>query len=236
MSDSFYLGAYWGARRETVEECTDRWVDFLERIASIDSSLATWYERGRSDRDALRRPIDGTRERMHGLLLAGRNRLDSGDRAVIEELGFQVGMWNGAANAAGLTVCCGVYSEVKGVGNLLVMDLPSADGDAGRLFTRATARALVEAVVECWEPTWVTWTSDDLADAQPRGVGTVGWMTYLADPLVRRLEAPLDGYDTEQLDSGVLVTLADDATVVSADDVHRLRAALGDVVRWRDQD
>jgi len=147
-------------------------------------------------------------------------------------------MWNGSASpdSIGLSVGCGSYSEVKGLGNSLVVDLPSPDGDAGRLFTRATARALVEAVVECWEPTWVTWTSHDLADAQPRGVGRVGWMTYLADPLVRRLEAPLDGYDTKQLDSGVLVTLADDATVVSADDVHRLRAALGDVVRWRDQD
>ncbi len=234
---SHYLGAYWGARAETLEQCTDRCVSFLKRIGSVDSALATWYEKGRSRRDALRKPVEPTPVRIRDLLLAGRNRRDLGDRSVLEDLGFRVGMWNGSAapDSVGLSVRCGSYTAVKGLGNALVVNLPSPEGEVGRrLFAGATAGALVEAVVEYWEPTWATWTSHELADAQPTDGGVVGWMTYLSGP--HGLKVPLDGYDTKQLGEGLLITLGEQPTAVSADDVLGLRAALGPIVRWRDQD
>ncbi len=236
---SHYLGAYWGARAETLEQCTDRCVSFLKRIGSVDPALGTWYQKGRSRRDALRKPVEPTPVRIRDLLLAGRNRRDLGDRPVVEELGFRVGMWNGSASpdSVGLSVHCGCYTAVKGLGNALVLNLPSPEGEVGRrLFTGATAGALVEAVVESWEPTWATWTSHELADTQPTDGGVVGWMTYLSDPLIHRLKVPLDGYDTKRLGGGLLITLGEHPTAVSADGVLGLRAALGLTVRWRDQD
>jgi len=98
----------------------------------------------------LRKPVEAAPDRIRGLLLAGRNRHDCGDRSVIEDLGFRVGMWNGSSSrdSVGLSVGCGAYSSVKGLGNALVMNLPSPDGEVGRTYFAGPLAHRLEAPLD----------------------------------------------------------------------------------------
>ncbi|MFY0570958.1 Imm52 family immunity protein [Archangium lansingense] len=43
MQDKYYVGAYWGPRKETALECARRAEFFLHRLARCDPSFAQWY-------------------------------------------------------------------------------------------------------------------------------------------------------------------------------------------------
>jgi len=234
MSATFYVGAYWGARREDVEPCARRLQDFLERLSDIDSQFATWFRTGRSRRDALRRRVDPTREGLTELLLAGRHRRDTG--SVMEDLGYSIGMWNGREPDAGLSVHCGGYTAVAGILNSCVVELPPMSAESEALYEVGVARSLMAAVVECWEPDWATWTSHELRESLPFQTGEVivGWMTYLSSSLLSR-ESRLPALpDVEDVGDGVLITLGGDPAAVSADDLLALRHALGGAVASED--
>lgn len=199
----FYAGAYWPARAEDVEACADRLERFMHRLATVDPLLARWYHTGYSEA-SVRRPFDACRPDLVAALLAGRNRRDS-DRSVIEELGFSVGLWNGAPDASiGLRVSCG-KSEPR-LPNTVILELPKPLSVSATLSEDSTALSLVEAMVEAWEPDWATVTSDDLRDAQGprRGGVVVGWMTYLSADRGPFGELN-DGYRIEPVGEGLAV-------------------------------
>src|SRR3989442_863361 len=96
MTSRYMLGAYWPARQESIEECGNRLGRFLTELAMCDPVFAIWCERGRSRKEASERHVAvEDRHDLLDLLDRGRNRRDVG-RDVIDELGFNVGLWNGA--------------------------------------------------------------------------------------------------------------------------------------------
>src|SRR5947209_17211529 len=116
MIVSYYIGAYWGIRKETLEECTHRLAGFLMCLAECDPCFAHWFKKGASRKEALTHEINPNIATLQTLLLAGRNRTDIGHK-VIEELGFRVGLWNGARNDAettSLSIHCGSYAPRPG--------------------------------------------------------------------------------------------------------------------------
>ncbi len=148
----FLLGAYWDARPDSLENCTENAGRFFAGLAEIDPLLAHWYERGRSRKDALERQVDTSdTQKLQDLLLKGRNRRDVG-REVIDELGFKLSLWNGASEEeaeASVSVHCGAYSER--VGNNVLIDLPyQSEG----LKWVENASSLLALVAEIWRPKW----------------------------------------------------------------------------------
>lgn len=234
MADSCYLGAYWGSRGEPVQDCARRLADLLTALGDIDPLLTTWYEKSRSRKAALKRPVDLSPEELQALLLAGRSRLDDEDRTVITDLGYRAGLWNGQDIEVALNVQCGatIVNPMMS-SNMVVMQLPQAEGDAVALYHRQTALAIVRAVVTVWQPSWCTWTSHALRNAQgaqPREV-VAGWATYVADGasvLTDRLPAEVT---TEPVGSGLLLTADGDADSASETTVLAIRDALGRALR-----
>ena len=55
---SFMLGAYWDARPDSLEKCTEDAGRFFTHLAAADPLLGRWFEPGRSRKDALRRKVD----------------------------------------------------------------------------------------------------------------------------------------------------------------------------------
>lgn len=181
----YKLCAYWNARKETIDACAERLARFLSALSACDVVFTTWFEKSTSRRKAKQAKIDFTnRACLLDLLEKGRNRKDIG-REVIEELGYHVGMWNGAKSKkmVGLDVTCGLYSTAPGIGgNCVIMDLPEELGDlqqadrmAGVLTTAATS----------WEPDWAGILSLE-AMSSPNFSPTVpyvDWMLYLSNTL-----------------------------------------------------
>ncbi|GBF58724.1 hypothetical protein PbB2_02412 [Candidatus Phycosocius bacilliformis] len=152
MTSRFFLGAYWDARRESADDCAVKVSRLLNGMATIDPALSHWFERGRSRKDALTRTVDyADPSRLQTLLLKGRNRYDEGG-GVIDDLGFNLGLWNGAMDddgEASLSVHCGSFNDR--VGNNVLLDLPMQSRNLG---DAKSAAALLALVAETWQPQW----------------------------------------------------------------------------------
>lgn len=122
-----------------------------------------------------------------GLLERGRNRRDT-DKTVIEELGFYIGLWNGAATAekeVGLGVQCGSYILNPNLGNCVTLDLPE---DLGGLRDPDCMAAVVSTVVRAWDPDWAGVMSSEaisVRDFDAR-VPFVDWILYLSNRLAQK--------------------------------------------------
>jgi len=184
MTRRYMLGAYWAARKESVEQCADRLHVFLADLATCDPALATWYERGRSRKEALEKRADvGDQNYLLSLLDRGRNRRDIG-RTVIEELGFGGGLWNGGKEGkeAGLSVKCGLYwaspKSNASMSNCVILDLPEDLGELNQ--TGRMARVLV-AAARAWEPDWAGVMSKNAMSERAFNakVPFVDWMVFV---------------------------------------------------------
>ena len=115
------LGLYWSERPETLESATELCVSAFDALA--DAGFTRFYEKGKSRKDALRRPFVPTRETLAALLARGRNRRDT-DHAVIEDLGFRLALWSGDAEGEAYQVSVHVGVSCPFVSNSFVLNLP----------------------------------------------------------------------------------------------------------------
>lgn len=222
--ESYYVGAYWGDRRESAVECARRLSDCLAALAKLDPLLSSWRHRGRS-KAAAQAPVEMHIDALERLLLDGRNRRDT-DRSVIEELGFRVGIWNGREPMIGLSASVGKDTGAPGLMNSFLLELPAPSGDAARLYDHPVALSIVEAIAASWEPDWATWASNSLRHAQdaPARTPVVGWMTFLS---WGRLNSDfVTDVGAVSLLDGWLVPIGNDVSVVDVDAVLELRRVL----------
>jgi len=191
MND-LYVGAYWGARKESVDLCADRLMALLNGVTVCGDLFSQWYEKGGSRREAMATRIDiQSRESVAKLLEAGRNRTDV-DKAVIDSLGFSIGIWNGQPDeqSASLGIVCGCYSNNPNLRNSVVLELPE---NAGAHLDRDRCFALLTTVIKSWEPEWagVISRSSRIARNYKPGRPFLDWMLYVdrADVKSERLPA-----------------------------------------------
>jgi hypothetical protein len=222
-----YVGAYWGPRREPLAACADRATRFLAGLCSCSPVLATWFEKGDSREDALRRRVLPERDIVMGLLGSGRNQRDI-DRSVIEDLGYSLDVWNGQEPAVGLRIACGKYPPTPNIKNAVVINLPYSEEGLGDLASPEMAKRLVGLAVECWGPDWATWSSHQWREEQgrPARQPVLGWVTYLRGMDGPRALPP--GVSLEPFGDGALVTSGDDIADVTGAKLAALRESLAD--------
>ncbi|MFB1482807.1 immunity 52 family protein [Corallococcus sp. RDP092CA] len=203
MNENYYAGAYWGARKETAEQCAERAEILFGLLSRADPSFARWFRQGRSRKDALSRPIETTRTTLEKLVRQGKDR-------VVEELGFRFSAWNGASDddATGLEVTCGGYSER--VHNFCYFQLPKQGPNAERILTASVLSTMLRSMALSWEPAFAVATSPahrDMVTASPKPGTFVAWITYLSARRgkVPPLPAPVHTEPVE--DKGTLIVL-----------------------------
>lgn len=187
-SSPTWVGAYWGDRYESVDECADRFVSCLVALAKVHHLLSTWFH-GEGRSAAGWHALVPDHETLRALLLEGRSRAHTG--LVIEDFGYTVALWNRAPVSVGLGATVGSYPATVGLGNSFRLGLPPAAGDGGELYEPAVARSIMLALVDSWDPDFATWQSMELYNAQNREAlwnpqvwtsrePKIGWLTYLA--------------------------------------------------------
>ena len=148
MAEPGLLGLYWGPRRESVEECAERWLRALRTLS--EHGFSTYYQKGQSRKDALRRPIDLTPQSIHALLAKGVNRRDD-NRQPIAQLGFSFAAWSGHADGEAYEVSgtCGCWSDV--VSNRFLLNLP-ANGRHSVASALPQLRQAFAELIQIWQP------------------------------------------------------------------------------------
>ncbi|MCA0145760.1 Imm52 family immunity protein [Blastococcus sp. LR1] len=234
MADAFYVGAYWGPREESVDDCAVRLSGQLSTLTGLDPLLQGWFKKGKSRKAALANEVDTSPDSLRALLLAGRQRRDDDERSVIADLGFSVGLWNGQAISVALSVHCGSGAAVQGMtSNYLTIQLPPAQKDSASLYRRDVALGLMRSVVTSWAPAWSTWTNHRLRSAQnpqPHEV-VAGWATFVADGVGVQSQLLPVGAAVKSIGHGLLVVADGDADSASEAWVSAVRGALGPALR-----
>jgi hypothetical protein len=193
MQEMYYVGAYWGVRKETALECAQRAELFFHLLARCDPSFAQWYRAGRRiPRELPGCPVHPDAKEWEKLFLRGRSRTDYGD--VIEDLGFREHVWNAKKEHTRLHLHCGAYSP-WGAGNNCLLYPPTKGPVTERLLRAPVLAEVLTCMVTAWDPDFAVATSDpmrDLVQKQGREVD-VGWLTYLSCRLgtVPPLPAPV---------------------------------------------
>ena len=114
MREGYYVGAYWGPRKETALECARRAELFFHMLARCDPAFAQWYRGGRgAPRELPGHPVRPEVKEWEQLFLRGRNRTDV-DNEIIEDLGFREAVWNAKKERTRLDFHCGGYSPWGG--------------------------------------------------------------------------------------------------------------------------
>ena len=185
MVESYSLGVYWGARKESAWECAQRMARCLSCLADCDASLSQWYQTGDSLEEALQHEVRLSEEALESLLLASRNRSGNG-RDVFEALGFTVGLWNGDVDpngGVGIMMSCGKYAPIPAA-NFCSLDWPRQGPLTERLLQLPALLTLLECQVTAWQPEWGVVESRTYRELMPFPTGgepSMGWLVYLSD-------------------------------------------------------
>ncbi|NVJ04378.1 immunity 52 family protein [Myxococcus sp. AM001] len=178
MDEAYYLGTYWGARKESASECAVRAEALLSHLPDVDPSFDRWFQQGKSRKSALKKPIETSAAQMERWVNRGKD-------CVVEELGYRLRGWNGVPDdrdASSFDATCGGCSAR--VNNYWLFDLPIQGAVASRVLTGPVLSKLLRATAVAWEPDWgVAMSHAHRNIAEPRRAAKspyVGWVTYLA--------------------------------------------------------
>jgi Immunity protein 52 len=185
-SEGYYVGAYWGSRKETALECARRAELFFHMLARCDPSFTHWYHAGRgSPRELPGWPLRPEVEELEKFFLKGRNRTDVG-KVVIEELGFSQMLWDTKKDPTYLTITCGKYTPSSG-SNVCLLHPHKQGAVRERLLCVPVLTEVLTSMATAWDPDYAMASSSQMVDLvrKQKGEVRVGWLTYLS----RRLGA-----------------------------------------------
>jgi hypothetical protein len=207
MIETYYIGAYWEARKENSEACARRISTLVELLAPEDPLFTRWFKGSKSLKESLKRPLELDLPALTRYVQSKIMRDDR--RQPMDDLGFSISLWNGArgGNDAWLGIACGGYSEQ--VGNYCVLNAPYQGPGSERVLTTPFQVQALRALATAWDPDWGVGMSHahrDIIKTKCPDV-LVGWVTYLSSRLgpVPPLPAPVRIEPVE--DKGTLVIL-----------------------------
>lgn len=230
--ETYYVGAYWGPRKESPEECARRTAAFLRLMTSSDPFLAQWYIPSKSRKSSPRSPlVPPDLSTLAEAFRRGVNR--EGRGPAIEELGFNIGLSNGGSSQAHafLTIFCGASSEA--VSNFCLLSPLKPGPDSDRVLSVPVLAGVVRSMVQAWEPDWAVATSSkhrDLLSEKGKAGMFAGWVTYLSRQrgVVPPLPAPVRIERVE--DKGTLVILTPDRLTADNPEHLALGRRVGELV------
>src|ERR1700757_1466763 len=94
MIDTFYIGAYWNARPETLQDVQIKTFKTLSFLKEIDEQFSNWYKTAMSRKKALERKIFITEDAMRELCLQNVKKGELDDKG-FSKMGFLMELWSG---------------------------------------------------------------------------------------------------------------------------------------------
>ena len=208
-AEDITIGAFWGARLCSVQECARTLVDVVERLTATVGPPFRDLFYGRDSPREPRRGFDGEDlDAVAGSLAKSISHRDD-DQTHLPNLGYVISVDEGRnrMHQARIRLTCGL--ESPRLWNSVTLDLPeSVEADAAGLeWVQAALRELIHAT----DPDWARIDSLTRLVAMDRREPspTVGWTLYLKAGPVTIPPLPRD-VEVSALGSGTLIKTTDD--------------------------
>jgi hypothetical protein len=163
-----YLGSYWARRPESREQAALRLTSFIAELYKASEHFASWFPKGRTRKDALRRVMRIEASEIAMELTV--NRKDVGN-SPIPELGYSLSIWNGQNADLGVTI----GSDSAYVGNSVVLSL---EPGASNILSDEAWHRLVERSIAIFDPDDAVIVSDNMQTRFAIGRWDAAWLTY----------------------------------------------------------
>ncbi len=149
MKHSFFIGAYWGARKESLEVCTEKLHNMFAFLQKVDSSFQYWYKTEKPKKGQPVEPIILSKNAIINLLAASLNYNDDG--ILNEDLGYTVHLKSGKdfSKAHVLSVTCGCYHKL--IPNSVTLNIGKNERHE-HLTDKTALKDIYTAIVSIWNP------------------------------------------------------------------------------------
>lgn len=237
MRDTYYIGVYWGTRKETFLECVERVEKCFRLLKDCDPLFQKWYRRGSSRNMALQNSLVSEKADV-ARLMREMNKVSDLEVSQTSSLGFRLGLWtqDQYGTSIGLNLRCGCYDPIPGV-NSVTIDLPDSGGSVNRILNTSKLTEIIKALVIAWEPDWGVVNSNayqanrfESKSNAPR----VGWILYLGKHRGDLPSLPQAVTTAMISNSGWLIAITEDVFTASntnlinlADEVQQLLSKHG---------
>jgi hypothetical protein len=218
MKETYFAGAYWLGRGESVEACARRASAFFQFLSEIEPAWSRWCETADSFETASLRPVSTD---MGSL----REHFSRQDRRIGDA--YTYWLWSGL-NPDETVGCDGICGSADLWTPSSCVLSTSGDGSVSTRFLTASSLAqVIRQMVFAWEPEFGLVTSNahfGSLDPDAEMGMLVGWMTYFSRQRgpVPPLPAPVRVEPVGDL--GTLVTLTQERFTVSNPQHVRLAA------------
>ena len=179
MIDTFYIGAYWGSRRENVSEVADKTVKTLLDLKQLDEQFLNWYRTGMSRKKAMEKRFTTDQAEVQELYSKSvkKEELKDGFTTHI----FKLGLWSGHSNDTSCGISFNVGGQFEGgLSNCCVIEMPVEGEARERLLRLEKIKLLIDVLVKNWRPERVVLVSQELKKTL-HTVNEIGWVTYVAN-------------------------------------------------------
>jgi hypothetical protein len=222
--ETYYVGAYWLGRKESLESCARRAEAFFRLLSCCAPTLIRWFEQANSREEALQLRFEPDSATFLKLLVKD---LQAGDDW------YSTWVWNGESDedSSSTHFSCGSKSHI--VSNYCVFTPPREGPVAERMLRAPVLTQILRAMVLAWEPEVGIVTSNTHRDEvlKKAKVGTFpGWVMYFSHRRgpVPPLPAPVHMEPVE--DKGTLIVLTPERFTASNPAHVELANEVGEVL------
>ena len=202
---SYFIGAYWRARKETLEECLKTMISCLEKISTLDPELKIYfYATPKKEIVAL--------ENFLRLQMMREVELAEGD-----DLGFKARLKITQDGKEWISVSfrCGLYNSTPGMSNYFLID-PVKPGNpfSDKIFRSDFLEALFRVLATELRPDWITIISNSYIENYCPNFGKIPgfcWLIYLSKEFGLMPPLPSNAKTSAVDNLGTLITIFEEA-------------------------
>lgn len=177
MVDTFYIGAYWGCRKELLESVINPTLQTLKGLSELDEQFLSFYELGISRKQALQYKIIPAYEDIKRLYLKRLKKTDL-DKDGYSKIGYGLSLWTGQEDDESSQISFGVGSGSERIRNRCTIKIPSEGFARERLIKLDSFKRILSLLIQTWNPDIVILTSKELSTALDT-TNKIGWVTYI---------------------------------------------------------
>jgi hypothetical protein len=178
MIETYYIGAYWGSRKESLQQIAGKTFQTLQVLSEIDEQFFKWYDTGMSRKQALQNKLEIDEETIKKIALkrVKKGEMDENGFAVN---GFLFSLWTGHIDeeSSSITFAVGNTFNTDNITNSCVISIPFEGAARERLLHIEKAKKIIAVLVDIWAPDYSVLTSQSLNN-KLNVINDIGWVTY----------------------------------------------------------